>query len=44
MAGKLASFGVRAEMYVALLGRNDRETFLMIHALQQLGGADGISE
>lgn len=37
VAGKLASFGVREGMYVALLGKNDRETFLMIHALQQLG-------
>ncbi|WP_051994402.1 o-succinylbenzoate--CoA ligase [Listeria rocourtiae] len=37
LAGKLASFGVRDGMSVALLGRNDRDTFLMIHALQQLG-------
>lgn len=37
VAGKLASFGVRDGMYVALLGKNDRDTFLMIHALAQLG-------
>lgn len=37
VAGQLASFGVRDGMFVALLGRNDRDTFLMIHALQQLG-------
>ncbi|MBC6127544.1 o-succinylbenzoate--CoA ligase [Listeria booriae] len=37
VAGQLASFGVRDGMFVALLGKNDRDTFLMIHALQQLG-------
>lgn len=37
VAGQLASFGVRDGMFVALLGNNDRDTFLMIHALQQLG-------
>ncbi|MBC2174941.1 o-succinylbenzoate--CoA ligase [Listeria booriae] len=37
VAGQLASFGVRDGMFVALLGENDRDTFLMIHALQQLG-------
>lgn len=37
VAGQLASFGVRDGTFVALLGKNDRDTFLMIHALQQLG-------
>lgn len=37
VAGKLGGFGVRQGAYVALLGRNDRDTFLMIHALQQIG-------
>lgn len=37
VTGQLASFGVRDGMFVALLGKNDRDTFLMIHALQQLG-------
>ncbi|MBC2179039.1 o-succinylbenzoate--CoA ligase [Listeria booriae] len=37
VAGQLASFGVRDGMFVALLGKNDRDTFLMIHALQRLG-------
>lgn len=37
VAGQLAYFGVRDGMFVALLGKNDRDTFLMIHALQQLG-------
>ncbi|EAD5765183.1 o-succinylbenzoate--CoA ligase [Listeria innocua] len=37
LAGKLFARGIRKDMMVALLGKNDRMTFLLIHALQQLG-------
>ncbi|WP_163652641.1 o-succinylbenzoate--CoA ligase [Listeria sp. PSOL-1] len=36
-AQKLLTFGVIPGMIVALLGKNNREMFLMIHALEQLG-------
>ncbi|MBF2589641.1 o-succinylbenzoate--CoA ligase [Listeria marthii] len=37
LAGKLFARGIRKDEMVALLGKNDRMTFLLIHALQQLG-------
>ncbi|MBC2128820.1 o-succinylbenzoate--CoA ligase [Listeria marthii] len=37
LAGKLFAHGIRKDEMVALLGKNDRMTFLLIHALQQLG-------
>lgn len=37
LAGKLFALGIRKDEMVALLGKNDRMTFLLIHALQQLG-------
>lgn len=37
IAGKLFARGIRKDEMVALLGKNDRMTFLLIHALQQLG-------
>lgn len=37
LAGKLFSRGIRKDEMVAILGKNDRMTFLLIHALQQLG-------
>ncbi|WP_088839322.1 o-succinylbenzoate--CoA ligase [Listeria sp. ILCC792] len=36
-AGKLASLNIKPGDFVALLGKNNKETFLMIHALQLLG-------
>lgn len=37
LAGKLFARGIRKDEMVAILGKNDRMTFLLIHALQQLG-------
>ncbi|EAF5413406.1 o-succinylbenzoate--CoA ligase [Listeria monocytogenes] len=37
IAGKLFALGIRKDEMIALLGKNDRMTFLLIHALQQLG-------
>ncbi|MBF2422386.1 o-succinylbenzoate--CoA ligase [Listeria welshimeri] len=37
LAGKLFERGIRKDQMIALLGKNDRMTFLLIHALQQLG-------
>lgn len=37
LAGKLFALGIRKDEMVAILGKNDRMTFLLIHALQQLG-------
>lgn len=37
LAGKLFARGIRKDQMIALLGKNDRMTFLLIHALQQLG-------
>lgn len=37
LAGKLFFRGVRQDDRVAILGKNDRLTFLLIHALQQIG-------
>ncbi|NVS32809.1 AMP-binding protein, partial [Listeria monocytogenes] len=37
LAGKLFALGIRKDEMIALLGKNDRMTFLLIHALQQLG-------
>lgn len=37
LAGKLFARDIRKEEMVAILGKNDRMTFLLIHALQQLG-------
>ncbi|MBF2453490.1 o-succinylbenzoate--CoA ligase [Listeria seeligeri] len=37
LAGKLFFRGVRKDDRVAVLGKNDRLTFLLIHALQQIG-------
>ncbi|WP_143472772.1 AMP-binding protein, partial [Listeria monocytogenes] len=37
LAGKLFALGIRKDERIALLGKNDRMTFLLIHALQQLG-------
>lgn len=37
LAGKLFFQGVRKDDRVAILGKNDRLTFLLIHALQQIG-------
>ncbi len=36
-AEKLVSLNIKAGDFVALLGKNNKETFLMIHALQLLG-------
>lgn len=36
-ADRLYAIGIRKEDYVALIGKNDRATFMLIHALQQLG-------
>ncbi|MDT0012903.1 o-succinylbenzoate--CoA ligase [Listeria cossartiae] len=37
LAGKLFARGIRKDEMVAILGKNDRMIFLLIHALQQLG-------